>query len=52
MTIDELLVAVNIALGSAPYSACVNADADGDGSVLINDLIAAVNVALQGCILP
>ncbi len=49
VTIDELIAAVNIALGSAPLASCVAADVDGDGAVTINELIAAVNHALNGC---
>ena len=41
--------AVSIALGSAPYESCSNADADGDGGLRINDLIASVTSALRGC---
>ncbi|MBX3025832.1 hypothetical protein KF840_13070 [bacterium] len=49
VSINELIAAVNVALGNAAYDTCVNADADGSGEVQINDLIAAVNAALQGC---
>ncbi len=49
VSINELIAAVNIALGNAPYDSCANADADGDEEIHINDLIAAVNSALQGC---
>lgn len=49
VSINELILAVNIALDSSPQVACANADADGNGVVAINDLIAAVNSALQGC---
>jgi hypothetical protein len=40
---------VNIALGNAPLSDCASFDADHDGMVAINELIAAVNNALGGC---
>ncbi|MDX2168469.1 MAG: hypothetical protein SF182_15450 [Deltaproteobacteria bacterium] len=49
VTINELIVGVNIALGSANVSACPSFDANGDGEVAINELIAAVNAALSGC---
>ncbi len=49
VSIAELIAAVNIALGSSPYKTCANADADRDSSVRINDLIASVSHALQGC---
>jgi Ca2+-binding EF-hand superfamily protein len=40
---------VNIALGNAPVSSCPAFDRNGDGEVSINELIAAVNAALNGC---
>jgi hypothetical protein len=49
VTINELIVGVNIALGSAEVSACPAFDRDADGTVAINELIAAVNAALSGC---
>ena len=49
VAINELIVCVNIALGSTPVATCAPCDVDGDGSVAINELIAAVNSALSGC---
>ena len=49
VTINELIVMVNIALGSAPVSDCPTGDSDGDGAIAINEIIAAVNAALNGC---
>jgi hypothetical protein len=46
--INELVAAVNIALGSA-LVLCPAADADGDGRVTINEVIDAVSDALYGC---
>jgi hypothetical protein len=48
--INELIVAVNIALGLVPLDMC--AAAASDGHVDIADLIAAVNSALDGCTPP
>ena len=45
VTIDELIVAVGIALGQAP-APCDADDSDGDGHVNIDDLIRAVAGAL------
>ncbi len=47
--IDELIVMVNIALGTAPATDCPAGDTNGDGSVTINEIIAAVVVALGSC---
>ncbi|HVM97203.1 MAG TPA: putative Ig domain-containing protein [Candidatus Acidoferrales bacterium] len=49
VTVDELLLGVNIALGSAAATACAAVDANGDGEVTINELLAAVQSALNGC---
>lgn len=46
VTIDELIRAVNLALGALPVESCPAADCDGDGSVRINELICAVSSAL------
>lgn len=47
--INELILAVNISTGAAPASACPAADRDGSLSVTIDELIAAVGNALNGC---
>jgi hypothetical protein len=40
---------VNIALGTAPLSTCPVGDANGDKDITVNEIIAAVNNALNGC---
>jgi hypothetical protein len=47
VTVDEVVLAVNIALGNAQLSACPAASSDGE-VVTIADLIQAVSSALQG----
>jgi hypothetical protein len=49
VSINELIRAVNIALGTQDVSACPAADRNGNGSVAINELISGVNAALDGC---
>lgn len=49
VSINELVTAVNVALGSRSIDDCPNADGNQDGSVGINELIRAVNNALNGC---
>lgn len=49
VAINELVLGVNIALGSEAVPACAPFDTDGDGSVSIDELIAGVNNALAGC---
>jgi hypothetical protein len=47
--IGELLKGVNISLGSARINRCSNADGNRDGEVSVDELISAVNGAVQGC---
>ncbi|MBI3785316.1 MAG: hypothetical protein HY270_18140 [Deltaproteobacteria bacterium] len=49
VTVDELVLSVNIALGNGNVSQCQNADTNGDGEITIDELIAAVGGALNGC---
>ncbi|HVM96865.1 MAG TPA: hypothetical protein VMT89_10775 [Candidatus Acidoferrales bacterium] len=49
VTVDELIVGVNIALGSAQVAQCSAMDANADGDVTIDELITAVSHALNGC---
>ncbi len=49
VTVDDLVKAVNIALGSGELETCVAADANQDLQVQVNELILAVNSALSGC---
>ncbi|MEO8601643.1 MAG: right-handed parallel beta-helix repeat-containing protein [bacterium] len=44
--VNELILAVNVALANAPLTACSAADVDGDGTVSIADLLLAVNAVL------
>ena len=47
--IDELIKGVNVAIGAAPLSVCAAADTSMDAAVTIDELIGAVNAALNGC---
>jgi hypothetical protein len=49
VSINELILGVNMALGSIPVSACPAFDENGSGMIVINELVAAVNNALNGC---
>lgn len=49
VTIDELVRAVGIALGSGAVAGCASLDTNGDAQVSINELVAAVGNALDGC---
>ena len=49
VTIDEIIRAVNIALGTTPVDECLAADADSDGAVTIDEILQAVIAALGVC---
>jgi hypothetical protein len=49
VTIDELIIAVRIALGEAGLDACDAADTSGNGAIEVNELVSAVGRALSGC---
>ena len=52
VTIDELLRGVNIALGTAPLSACEMFDYDGSRTVTVDELVSGVGNTLNGCVDP
>ncbi|MCX8072231.1 MAG: hypothetical protein N3C12_07260 [Candidatus Binatia bacterium] len=49
VTIDEIILMVNIALDLRPTSACRPGDANGDGRVTVEEIILAVTKALGRC---
>jgi alpha-tubulin suppressor-like RCC1 family protein len=49
VTVDELIIGINIALGNALLSACPQFDQNNDGAITVNEIIVAVNNALNGC---
>jgi hypothetical protein len=49
VTVDEVILAVNIALDNEPVSACLAADAGGDGRITVDEILLAVTDALNGC---
>lgn len=49
VTIDELVLGVDVALGVRPLEACARFDESADGVVTIDELVAAVRNALRGC---
>jgi hypothetical protein len=51
VSVSELVLGVNIALGGAELAACAVLDHDRNGAVSVGELIAAVNAALDGCAL-
>ena len=49
VTVDDLLIMVNIALGLAPFAECPAGDSSGDDMITIEDILIAVSNALNGC---
>ncbi len=49
VTVDELILGVNIALGRSPLSLCMLFDSDDDRQVSINELTRAVSNSIYGC---
>src|SRR5215470_18085319 len=52
VSIDELLIGVNIALGREALTRCSEFDLNGDGTLEINELLAGVRSLVDGCRLP
>jgi uncharacterized repeat protein (TIGR03806 family) len=50
VTVSELVLGVNIALGTAPLSRCVAFDGDSNEKVAIGELLRAVNNGQLGCV--
>jgi hypothetical protein len=49
VTVNELVVAVGVALTGRSAADCPGLDASGDAAVQIDDLVIAVNMARRGC---
>lgn len=49
VTINELVTAVNIALGSTDLEQCPAIDSRVDGQATVDELVLAVRHALEGC---
>ena len=49
MTINELLLMVNVALEQAQVSECSAGDRNQNGAITIDEILIAVSHALNGC---
>src|SRR5437867_2096236 len=49
VTIADIILMTNVVLGGTPLSACVAGDGDGDGAITVDEIVAAVAMALNGC---
>lgn len=50
VAIGELILGVNISLGSRPLTDCADFDANDSGAIEVHELVSAVNSALLGCV--
>jgi hypothetical protein len=48
-SVEEIVRAVNIGLGTVSVSTCPAADGNRDGVVTVEEIVTAVNNALTGC---
>lgn len=49
ITVDEILIGVNVALGLASMSTCPQFDIDASGTLTVDELVSSVDAALRGC---
>jgi YVTN family beta-propeller protein len=49
VTVDEILIMVDVALGSDEVSECFAGDANNDGQITVEEILVAVNNALNTC---
>jgi hypothetical protein len=49
VTVNELLTMINIALNNASLASCSAGDVNHDGTITVDEILAAVNAALKGC---
>lgn len=52
VTVDELVVGINVGLGRQPMTDCSRLDANGDGLIAVDDLVSAVRDGLAACSFP
>jgi hypothetical protein len=49
VTVDELIIMVNIALDAQDIDHCTLGDANGDGRITVDEIVAGVQASLAGC---
>jgi len=49
VTVDEIVTMVNIALGTQSVDNCLAGDADGSRTVTVDEILTAIQNALNGC---
>jgi len=51
VTVDEILNAIAVALGTVSIDRCTRVDTNHDGRVTVDEILTATNFALNGCVL-
>jgi hypothetical protein len=49
VTVDEVVTAINVALGLDSLTACTAADEDTNDGVTVDELVSAVDSSIHGC---
>lgn len=49
VTVDEIVIMVNIALGNRDVADCESGDSDNSGTVTVDEILTAIQNALNGC---
>src|SRR5512134_3045862 len=49
VSVDELITMISIALGERDFLDCKSGDGNDNGAIEVDDLVTAVNNALNGC---
>ncbi len=52
VTVDEILVMLQVALGADDVTACAPGDGNYDGAITVDEVVRAVSIALSGCPAP
>ncbi len=52
VTVDEIVTALNIGLGTRPVADCMAGDSTNDGAITVDEIVAGLNFALNGCPTP
>jgi len=49
VTVDEIITAVQIALGENELLGCASSDLNRDGEVTVDEILGSIDIALEGC---
>ena len=49
VTVDEVILAINVALGDKPISTCASGDSNSDDAIDVSEIMQSVSNLLEGC---